>query len=64
VVRFNGNIKLALAAYNAGIKNVIDYKGIPPFSETSFFVNRVLRLHKDFKKRELISMQSDDLPHA
>jgi len=41
--RFQGDICLALAAYNAGPDNVIKYQGCPPFPETLNYVTAIAR---------------------
>ena len=43
LLRFHGNLPLAIAAYNAGEQAVINYRGIPPYRETRQYVIRVLR---------------------
>ena len=42
LARYSGQVRLALAAYNAGEKAVDQFKGIPPFRETQQYVGRVL----------------------
>lgn len=43
--RFRNNLRLTLAAYNAGEQAVLAYGGVPPFPETREYVTQVLRLY-------------------
>jgi soluble lytic murein transglycosylase-like protein len=40
--RFNGDVKLTLAGYNAGEGSVDKYQGVPPYAETQKYVNKIV----------------------
>ena len=51
--RFDGDTKLALAAYNAGSRYVRHYGGIPPFLQTRTFIKNVLKYQQMYKTNAL-----------
>jgi soluble lytic murein transglycosylase-like protein len=50
IERFDGDLVLALAAYNAGPRHVRNYVGIPPFPETQQYVEKVLGIYVDYHR--------------
>lgn len=53
LLMFNGNIELAVAAYNAGENAVIKYGNkIPPYAETVHYVPKVLGYYRRFQTKK------------
>ncbi len=50
--RFHGDVRLALAAYNAGPGAVEKYGGVPPYVETQRYVGNVLDSYRQYKAKE------------
>jgi len=48
--QFDGDTRLALAAYNAGSSNVRQYSGVPPFGATKRYIKKVFRYYKYYKR--------------
>lgn len=48
---FDNDVKLALAAYNAGPTTVKRYRGIPPYAETRAYLKKVLKFYSDYKQK-------------
>jgi soluble lytic murein transglycosylase-like protein len=53
--RFNNDLKLSLAAYNAGETIVAQVNGIPNYRETKNYVAEVLRYYQEYKKKAPLS---------
>ena len=49
VNRFDGDVKLALAAYNAGSRKVRHYQGVPPYKSTHYYIEKVFKYYELYK---------------
>jgi soluble lytic murein transglycosylase-like protein len=47
--KFNGDLVLTVAAYNAGDGAVVRHRGVPPYQETRRYVQRVLTYYYAFR---------------
>ena len=50
IKKYKGNLRLVLAAYNAGEGTVQKYRGVPPYRETQNYITKVLQLQKRYSK--------------
>jgi soluble lytic murein transglycosylase-like protein len=53
--KLDGDVRLALAAYNAGLQKVMTYQGIPPYRETEAYVGKVMQRYWAIKDKSIFS---------
>jgi len=52
IEQFDGDIQLALAAYNSGPAHVKKHNGVPPFKDTLYYVNKVYHYYDFYKNQD------------
>jgi hypothetical protein len=56
--RFDNDVRLALAAYNAGSRHVRNYNGVPPFRATRLYIKKVFKYQAQFEAEMAVSRQT------
>ncbi len=57
--RYQGDLRLTLAGYNAGVQAVEKYGGVPPYPETREYIRRVLDYHQRYRGSGAISIREE-----
>ncbi len=57
--RFDGSVRLAVAAYHAGPNAVVKYGGVPPYPDTQEYVERVLSLYQQNPPEAVLDLAHD-----
>jgi soluble lytic murein transglycosylase-like protein len=50
---FEGDLELAIAAYNAGSKKVREFNGIPPYKTTRNYVKKVFQYYRYYQNSKV-----------
>ena len=62
---FDGDMRLALAGYNAGENAVLKYGDVPPYAETQQYVHKVMNLYRQYRNgasTERGNLECDNAP--
>lgn len=58
--KYENNLDLALAAYNAGEMSVAKYKGVPPYPETIDYIQKIKKYYSQFSLQSSTSLKPSD----
>jgi len=61
MTKYENNVDLALAAYNAGEMSVKKYKGVPPYPETLDYIQKIKKYYSQFSTQSTTSLKQNDI---
>jgi soluble lytic murein transglycosylase-like protein len=59
LIQFEGDVTLALSAYNAGARKVRKHKGVPPFKATRHYIRKVDTYYQHYKVQMALEEMTD-----